>query len=118
MKENYLIHAGVKGMKWGVRKKVEPVGDNRSSSQKSNTESSNQTPKQKSKGKTVAKVLGITAGATALAGLVTAGAIIAAKAIKNKGNTRVADILDRNGSVINRTKINFTEVNRVKLNRN
>lgn len=118
MKENYLIHAGVKGMKWGVRKKVEPVGDNRSSSQKSNTESSNQAPKQKSKGKTVAKVLGITAGATALAGLVTAGAIIAAKAIKNKGNTRVADILDRNGSVINRTKINFTEVNRVKLNRN
>lgn len=90
MKENYLIHAGVKGMKWGVRKKVEPVGNGRSGSGKSNTESANQTQAQQpNKKKTVGKVLGIAAGATAIAGLVTAGAVLVGRAMKKRGNFNV-----------------------------
>lgn len=102
--EDYLIHHGVKGMKWGVRHDPERIGRIRGYSRGSpyrRYSSSGVSQSRKRKAKTVAKIGGIAAGAvlTAAAGtyIVKSGKVssvakIGKSAMSSKSASKVKDI--------------------------
>ncbi len=106
--DQYLIHYGIKGMRWGHRKSPEL------------------STKKKEKSPSLAKALGMMVGLTAITSAAVMGATflaakgsMAAKSAVLKGIDRGkrafdslynADVLDANGNVLKRYKLNIREI--------
>lgn len=86
--EDFLAHFGVKGMKWGVRRKRETSGGDSGGSKAAPKEKTQRTPEQIAARKARNKKIAIGVGV----GVAVVGAAAATYVLKKHGNERLANV--------------------------